>query len=316
MRVKVNSELCSGTGLCEQTCPDVFELKEGISTVKVNEVIKSSSCYNVIYVFWSEDGKSFNYALDTCNELDWFSYDLKSHTISTLESPLHYDNLIWQRLKAIPPSFEQVIYGHVSPSGKHVIYNIKNSDNTEWWLTDNIGKYKLKLDEAPANVYHVIGEVVWLEHETRIIYGVNLEAGVILYDADINTGRIEILFDGIYDWSVSPDGLLFLVVNNDNKIIISSSKGENSINTEESGLYLKWSKDGKVIYYLSPSSTDDEWEIRAYETTTRQIRVLLKSTELKKLFGYTPGYAYFTVSPDEAKIVFWVGSLYLIELIK
>jgi ferredoxin len=30
--------MCSGTGLCEQTCPEVFELKEGISTVKVNEV--------------------------------------------------------------------------------------------------------------------------------------------------------------------------------------------------------------------------------------------------------------------------------------
>ena len=38
MRVKVNSKMCSGTGLCEQACPEVFELKEGISIVKVNEV--------------------------------------------------------------------------------------------------------------------------------------------------------------------------------------------------------------------------------------------------------------------------------------
>jgi len=38
MRAKVNPELCAGTGLCEQTCPEVFELKDGVSTVKVDEV--------------------------------------------------------------------------------------------------------------------------------------------------------------------------------------------------------------------------------------------------------------------------------------
>jgi ferredoxin len=38
MKAKVNSELCSGTGLCEQTCPEVFELKNGVSTVNVKTV--------------------------------------------------------------------------------------------------------------------------------------------------------------------------------------------------------------------------------------------------------------------------------------
>jgi ferredoxin len=38
MRAKVDPELCSGTGLCEQTCPEVFELKEGVSTIKLDEV--------------------------------------------------------------------------------------------------------------------------------------------------------------------------------------------------------------------------------------------------------------------------------------
>lgn len=38
MKAKVNSELCNGTGLCEQMCPEVFELKKGMSTVKVEEV--------------------------------------------------------------------------------------------------------------------------------------------------------------------------------------------------------------------------------------------------------------------------------------
>jgi ferredoxin len=42
MRAKVNPEMCDGTGSCEQICPEVFELKEGISTVKVDDVPSDS----------------------------------------------------------------------------------------------------------------------------------------------------------------------------------------------------------------------------------------------------------------------------------
>jgi ferredoxin len=38
MKVKVNAKMCNGTGLCEQTCPEIFELRKGIATVTVNEV--------------------------------------------------------------------------------------------------------------------------------------------------------------------------------------------------------------------------------------------------------------------------------------
>lgn len=38
MKAKVNSQLCSGTGSCEQICPEVFELKEGKSVVIVDKV--------------------------------------------------------------------------------------------------------------------------------------------------------------------------------------------------------------------------------------------------------------------------------------
>ena len=38
MRAKVNRELCNGAGMCEQTCPDVFELKSGIAVVKVKKI--------------------------------------------------------------------------------------------------------------------------------------------------------------------------------------------------------------------------------------------------------------------------------------
>jgi ferredoxin len=39
MKAYVNPDLCNGTGLCVETCPEVFELNdEGLSTVKVSRV--------------------------------------------------------------------------------------------------------------------------------------------------------------------------------------------------------------------------------------------------------------------------------------
>jgi ferredoxin len=38
MKAEVDAELCDGTGLCELTCPEVFVLKGGVSTVKVDNV--------------------------------------------------------------------------------------------------------------------------------------------------------------------------------------------------------------------------------------------------------------------------------------
>ena len=38
MKAKVNPRLCSGTRLCQETCPDVFELQDGIATDKISEV--------------------------------------------------------------------------------------------------------------------------------------------------------------------------------------------------------------------------------------------------------------------------------------
>ena len=38
MKAKVDADLCTGCGLCEDTCPEVFEMKDDIATVKVKEV--------------------------------------------------------------------------------------------------------------------------------------------------------------------------------------------------------------------------------------------------------------------------------------
>ena len=39
MKARVNPDLCSGTGLCATTCPQVFELNDnGMSAVKVDQI--------------------------------------------------------------------------------------------------------------------------------------------------------------------------------------------------------------------------------------------------------------------------------------
>ena len=38
MQVTIDKELCSGCGLCAETCPDVFEMTDDIAKVKVNPV--------------------------------------------------------------------------------------------------------------------------------------------------------------------------------------------------------------------------------------------------------------------------------------
>ncbi len=43
MRVMVDEETCIGCGLCPETCPDVFELKDDKAIVKMEEVPKDQA---------------------------------------------------------------------------------------------------------------------------------------------------------------------------------------------------------------------------------------------------------------------------------
>jgi len=38
MKAVVDKDLCTGCGLCEDTCPEVFELKNGVAATKISKV--------------------------------------------------------------------------------------------------------------------------------------------------------------------------------------------------------------------------------------------------------------------------------------
>ncbi|MDD2352759.1 MAG: ferredoxin [Candidatus Caldatribacteriota bacterium] len=38
MKATVDKDLCTGCGLCESTCPEVFELQDDVAVVKVDTV--------------------------------------------------------------------------------------------------------------------------------------------------------------------------------------------------------------------------------------------------------------------------------------
>ncbi len=44
--VSVDPQKCIGCGLCAQTCPEVFEIKEGKSHVKAGQENSEAECVN------------------------------------------------------------------------------------------------------------------------------------------------------------------------------------------------------------------------------------------------------------------------------
>lgn len=42
MKATVDGDLCTGCGLCESTCPEVFELQDDVAVVKVDTVPKDA----------------------------------------------------------------------------------------------------------------------------------------------------------------------------------------------------------------------------------------------------------------------------------
>ncbi len=42
MKATVDEDLCTGCGLCESTCPEVFELQDDLAVVKVDTVPKDA----------------------------------------------------------------------------------------------------------------------------------------------------------------------------------------------------------------------------------------------------------------------------------
>jgi len=38
MKAVVDKDLCTGCGLCEDTCPELFKMKDDVATVNVNKV--------------------------------------------------------------------------------------------------------------------------------------------------------------------------------------------------------------------------------------------------------------------------------------
>ncbi len=42
MKATVDQDLCTGCGLCESTCPEVFEMQDDVAAVKVDTVPKDA----------------------------------------------------------------------------------------------------------------------------------------------------------------------------------------------------------------------------------------------------------------------------------
>jgi WD40 repeat protein len=115
----------------------------------------------------------------------------------------------------------------MSPSNKYAIYSVEYGDvsfgskdptaRKEFWLVNSNSQRKLKLLEG--FLLGGIGDVQWLNNETKIVFDYGYEGGVRLYIADLQRWIVTPLneasdFKGGTEqlWDVSPNGKTLAVI--------------------------------------------------------------------------------------------------------
>jgi Tol biopolymer transport system component len=288
--------------------------------------------------FWSDDGKRVYFASSSSDEkklLRWASYDIATRSVIGVPSPSKYDPGIWQRLNVSEPLGGIDLYpelqGHVSPSGKRVIYAVvyshpgtpppfDPSSRVEVWVADLDRHYKIKLlaTSFVGDVY----QAAWFKNETKIVFSLAYDSAG-LYVADIQKGT-SILLDKMSSveyggaptgWSVSPDGTTLAVIDWTGKLCLVSLKDGRSSVVEGPASEPTWSKDSKRLYYWWASGENMD-TIHSYEVASGNISTLVSKPMFRDSGLQDLANSPFAVSPDGSKIVFWPGSLWLVELQK
>lgn len=290
--------------------------------------------------FWSDDGRTIYYAFRPLHgedkELQWTAYDVTAHLTRTVTSPLKYDPSIWKRLNVPTPrpldsSFE--LRGHVSPSGKRIIYTVGYGSSgpyttpesgvrsrTEVWVADSSGKLKTKLKEFPGSGAGVIIHATWFNRESEVLFDLHYEYGVHFYIADMATLSVVSLADvsefksgtETY-WAVSPDGATLAVIDFGGMLWLVSLRDGKAVAVEKHANMPYWSKHSDLLYYWWGPEFLHEAALRVYDTASRRISDVV---DVPSLDSQEIPATHFAVSPQGDKIVLWGGNLWLVELLK
>lgn len=309
-------------------------------SVRAHEIEDVDNGHHVETALWSDDEKFIYYAVYAVStenrELQWAAYDVATHLTQTVHSPLKYDFRVWKQLGVPPPrplDSSVELRGHVSPSGKRIIYTVGYGSNdpyttpepnvrsrTEIWVADSNGKRKTKLKEFPGSGAGVITHAAWFNGESEVLFDLYYEYGVHFYIADMATLSVVSLADvsefksgtETY-WAVSPDGSTLAVVDFGGTLWLVSLNDGKSVAVEKHANMPYWSKHSDLLYYWWGPEFLHEAALRVYDTASKKISDVV---DVPSLDSQGVPITYFAVSPQGDKIAFWNGDLWLVELPK
>jgi dipeptidyl aminopeptidase/acylaminoacyl peptidase len=276
---------------------------------------------DILKAFWSEDGQTIYIALKLGSEVRWKAYQIATRMLVDAESPLKYDDTIWQRLQIPKPAGHLELKGLFSPSGERVIYEVSQGidvtsnppGKTEIWITTRDGQRKTKIYQQ--NYVFGILKVVWFDNENQALLGIGTvgPSGFLL----VNYSQGSVADLGIStdtSWAFSPIGeRLALMQSFEGPLEIVSLRDQLKRTVVDTlGYVPTWSTNGERLYYWwgnsydSVTSYDSTSELRVYDVTRGEVVKLIDTSSIRSRITGSPE---FIVSPQEDRIAMWNYSL-------
>jgi Tol biopolymer transport system component len=283
-------------------------------------------------VFWSPDGSTVYYATATGdNEADfhWYAIDISNQGERKLVSAPPFTDVPIFGGSHSHPNF----LGAISPSARYRLDLFEEADEKDegtespfgypsavysLWLIDATGEQPRTKLLQDRNLYLYQAEWSPNEEVAVIEVGEQYGYGSELYLLSVNNGELTTFSDlmGFDDpnkgeWTLSPDGNWFAVINGKGVLQIKSLVGQKSIDLPGLAYNPRWLADSETIIYVHGSILDHYGTIEAYELGSKRVTKLLAISDIEKI-GIPAGV--FEVSPDGRHFVFWSEHIWLVSL--
>jgi len=265
--------------------------------VRLERIDKRS---NVVGMRWSEDGQSVLYATARKGDTEeswveeWWRYDISRGEVQSTNPPFEIDPNLWAQLAArhSPPPGSW-FWGTISPSGTRVVYNrlplgynytpAPNEFHLppyEIWVARSDGSDAVTLGKCWQ-----VGQVVWFDDESKIIYSCGYEGAPEIHIASVDGAFSNWLndvtaFEGLLGgWmALSPDEMKLALTDEVGLLQIVPLDGSPIQCVAQWGIASAWSSDGRMLYYLQgEDAVFEQSALYVYDVETRRSTKLFSS---------------------------------------
>ena len=279
------------------------------------------------------DSSQLVFAARTGDTLSWYQLDSRTGEVEQVMAPIQFDAGALEALA--PDSFVDFpeTKGHISPSGAFFLYtktafaSSQSPGTTEVHLYDlRSAQDRLLLSERPGAIL----QGYWAPDETAVFFDMTREGGAPLYTANTATGPASSLAPLIgseaisgEQWTLSPDGAMIAAVDTHDQLMLAHVLEGTAAVIPGPAMRPSFSQDSNTLYFYSGTSLEPEAsELVAYQLNTGQTQTLVTPSELATAAAFPEDATrpslggLYSVSPDDAQIAFYFGSLWLLRQCK